>query len=494
MNYESLLDKREIIQLRLLKSLMLEEETESVQSMAKKLNVSKSSLENYIMDLDEILNKYHGDIQLIEEGTSLRLEMANGFSMSQVENDFYLNSTKYQIINYLFHHREFSPVFLSNELLVSESTLFRKIKELNHSLKEFNISIWQGRLIGEEAQIRYFYFQFYWYLKEARKDNLDQRETLYLKMFEKALGIDFSFDSQKKITLWLKITKKRLAVSQKDYKELIKKCHAYERDPLYIQIREITLRLIGHYAIEVEEEEGMLHFTFLISMSILSEEDFYEYSLLRSRFTPTALLDTVILESLLMYYKPLIVPRKLEKHLYFLLAQIHPRLYFFKGDIEVYHRDNIWQIESYLSGHSMRTLTDHLLKIAVKQFQLDGEESNSLLPITEIKYLSIVVIMDSALKRDVTIGVSLEMDGLFKEATTNMLMVQLSSINGVFCEPYKIGHEYDLILTNQTKNEWKGEVYVFSEIGTNYDFQKIKQTIRRIYAKKNNPILNRNLL
>ena len=142
----------------------------------------------------------------------------------------------------------------------------------------------------------------------------------------------------------------------------------------------------------------------------------------------------------------------------------------------------------------MRTLTNHLLKIATKQLKIKPNDDNSLLPITEIKYLSIVVIMDSLLSRDVTVGVSLEMDNLFKEATVNMLMVQLSSINGVFCEPYKIGHEYDLILTNQTKNEWKGEVYVFSEIGTNYDFQKIKQTIRRIYAKKNNPILNRNLL
>lgn len=494
MKYESLLDKREVTQLGLLKHLMLDNGQENRQVLAKKLKVSKSSLESYLVDLHDVLKQYDGKIKLVEEGSLIRLEMANDFSMSQVETDFYLSSTKYQIVNYLFHHREFSPVFLSNELLISESTLFRKIKELNQTLREFDISIWQGKLVGEESQIRYFFFQFYWYLTESKKEFLDQREATYLKMIEKALEIDFSFDSQKKIILWFKITKKRLAATNQIHTELSKKCAPYERDPLYIKIREITLRLIGHYAIEVEEEEAMIHFTFLISMSILSEDDFDEYSLMRSRFTPTALLDTVILESLLMYYKPLVVPRKLEKHIYFLLAQIHPRLYFYDGDIEVYHRENIWSLESYLSGHSMRTLTNHLLKIAIKQLQLEPQPENSLLAITEIKYLSIVVIMDSMLNRDVTVGVSLEMDNLFKEATVNMLMVQLSSINGVLCEPFQEGHSYDLILTNQPKIEWKSEVYLFSELGTNYDFQKIKQTIRKIYAEKNNPKLNRSLL
>jgi hypothetical protein len=229
-------------------------------------------------------------------------------------------------------------------------------------------------------------------------------------------------------------------------------------------------------------------------MGILSEIDFDEYALVRSRFTPTALLDTVILESLLMYYKPLIMPRKLEKHLYFLLAQIHPRLYFFKGDIEVYNQANIWNIEEYLSGHSMRVITSHLLNIAQKQLNLVDDTENSLLAITEIKYLSVVVILDSVMNRDVTVGISLEMDSLFKEATTNMLMVQLSSINGVICEPYQLDKTYDLILTNNQLAKWDTEYYVFSELGTKYDFKKIKETIRNIYTKKNNPKLNNSLL
>lgn len=493
MNYESLLDKRESTQLKLLKELMLSNGRGTVPLIAKKLNVSKVSLENYIEDLQDVLESYHGEIKLRTDGANLRLSMTNTFSMAQVEQDLYLNGIKYKILNYLFHQREFSPVFLSNELLISESTLFRKIKELNLVLKEFEISIWQGKLVGEESQIRYFYFQFYWYLTESKKDKLTHSEKTYLGMIEKALGLKLSFESQKKVSLWMAITKKRVAVSNQVYQQLAEKCRAYEKDELYLKVRETTLRLIGHYAIEIDEEEAMLQFAFLISMGILSETDFNEYALVRSRFTQTALLDTVILESLLMYYKPLIMPRKLEKHLYFLLAQIHPRLHFFKGDIEVYNEENIWNIEKYLSGHSMRVVTAHLLSITKKQLDLQ-EENNSLLNITEIKYLSVVVILDSVMNRDVTVGISLEMDGLFKEATTNMLMVQLSSINGVICEAYEPNKNYDLILTNNQLANWDTEYYVFSELGTKYDFKKIKETIRQIYTKKNNPKLNNSLL
>ena len=88
MNYESLLDKRESTQLKLLKELMLSNGKGTVPLIAKKLNVSKVSLESYIEDLHEVLEAYQGEIRLIEEGSNLRLSMSNTFSMTQVEQDF----------------------------------------------------------------------------------------------------------------------------------------------------------------------------------------------------------------------------------------------------------------------------------------------------------------------------------------------------------------------------------------------------------------------
>ena len=103
----------------------------------------------------------------------------------------------------------------------------------------------------------------------------------------------------------------------------------YEKDPLYQQLRELVFRSFGHYALEVREEEAMLHFVFLLSFSVFSEQDFRQYMLQRSRFTPTALTDTLILEHILHLYRPA-VPQEIEANCYFHLSQIHSRLYFFK--------------------------------------------------------------------------------------------------------------------------------------------------------------------
>lgn len=46
---------------------------------------------------------------------------------------------------------------------ISLATLSRRVKELNDSLKEFHLKIKSGRLTGPENQIRYFYFQLFWF-------------------------------------------------------------------------------------------------------------------------------------------------------------------------------------------------------------------------------------------------------------------------------------------------------------------------------------------
>lgn len=493
MIYENLLEKREATQVKLLKKLMLSDGKGNLPRIAQELNVSKVSLTNYIEDLIDNLSKYNKQIELKTDGNVIELEMDISFSLAQVENDIYLESIKYKIIDYLFHHIEFNTVFLAAELMISESTVFRKIKELNQTLKEFEISIWQGKMIGEEHQIRYFYFQFYWHLK-SNKSNVGENRGKYIEMVEKALDLNLSDESQIKVNLWLSITKKRLALQRLKYDGLSRKNQLFYKDPLYLKIKEMTIRLLGNYAVEIEEEECMLQFAFLLSMSILSPDDFYEYSLVRSRFSPTALLDTVVLESLLMYYKPLVFPRKLEKHIYYLLSQIHPRIYFFKGNVEIYDQNNIWQVEESMSAHSIRKITSHLLSLAKKQLKIEVTNEDSLFSTTEIKYLSIIVIIDSWLRRDVTVGISLEMEVLFKEAITKMLMTQLSSMNSVICEPYDSQKKYDLIITNKNLHKWDSPVYVFSELGANYDFQKIKQAIRNIYKEKNSSKLNKSLL
>lgn len=485
--YEQLLEKKELKQVELLKYLMLTEGEGSIQEVAKELSISKTSMESYLEDLVIYLEPYRPDVTIRYDGTRITLDMSYDFSLTQVERSLYMGSIKYRILDYIFHHPDFSSVSLCSELMISDSTLYRKIKELNKMLKEFDIEIRHGKIAGEESQIRYFYFQFYWFLNHTFYNHQDLENQSLIRVIEKGLEVTFTLESQRRLNLWLQIAKKRITLRHLTFDKFNRKIKAYEKDPLYNKVRTLMLRLVGNYAIEVEEGEVMLQFSFLISMSMLSMDDFYDYSLIRSRFTPTAWADTMTLETILLYYRPILIPRTLEKRIYYLLAQAHPRLYFFTGDIEIYDQEHIWRLENDFSSHPMLPLVTHLMQILEGKFdQTTFSESNSLIALTKIKYLSILSIIDYETNREIEVGVSLEMEDIYQEATLRMLMTQLKSLNGVVCEVYKPGKEYDLVITNKNGLKWSTEVYLISELGAAYDMLHIRKLIRLIYKRKNN--------
>lgn len=119
-----------------------------------------------------------------------------------------------------------------------------------------------------------------------------------------------------------------------------------------------------------------------------------------------------------------------------------------------------------------------MLGLAQDTLAIPYDEENSLLAMTEVKYLSIVTILDVEMNREIRIGIDLKMDSLFKEAAINMYMLHLNMINGVVVEACIPEHHYDLIITNQQQE--KVRYYRLSELGTNYDIQEIKKIIRQL--------------
>jgi hypothetical protein len=475
MKFEQLLEKKEAKQLQLLKKLLLVGGTADIHEMAVYLAISKPSLEKYIDELFIYLEPYSTQCRLLYRESAIVLETSNDFSLNQIEYEFYHSSIKFQILDYLLIHQEFATISLAQKLTISDSSLFRKIKELNQVLAEFDLEIWQGKLIGEEAQIRYLYFQLLWYLNSFKSQTMPI-DRKFVGLISRGLNLTFTEEAEQRISLWLKIMKYRLKVSNQSYHQLREKMKAYERDPLYQQLKELVFRSFGHYALEVREEEAMLHFVFLLSFSVFSEADFRQYMLQRSRFTPTALTDTLILEHILHLYRPT-VPQEIEANCYFHLSQIHSRLFFFKGDIEIFDRENIWQLEAKLSSRNIRHISEQLLAAAVREMALEESEDNSLFMMTMVKYLSVLTIIDYQINREFRVGIALKMDALFKEAVYYMWLLYLKNLNGVVVERYSKDQEYDLILTNYPL-ETKVPTYRISELGTTYDREKIKKMIR----------------
>lgn len=164
MRLDQLLEKKEAKQLQLLKKLLLVGGKMELHELASYLGISKPSLEKYVEELQDELAHYQEQCRLYYRKGVLVFEMSPTFSLNQIEWAFYRSALKFQILEHLLQHQEVTTVQLAQKLAVSESSLFRKIKELNGLLAEFELEIWQGKLIGEETQIRYFYFELFWYV------------------------------------------------------------------------------------------------------------------------------------------------------------------------------------------------------------------------------------------------------------------------------------------------------------------------------------------
>lgn len=483
-NYNDFLEKKEAKQILLLKKLIISGGTMRFQEMVAYLNLSKASLETYITELIEYLKKYQDAITLDFDGEILAITLSHNFSLKQVEKDFYQDSLKYKIMTYLFSNPEFSTVALASNLKISESTLFRKIKELNSCLTEFDLMIWQGKLVGDEHQIRYFYFQLFWCIDHNFPEHKKLPTHPLVSLLEKKLFQSLSKESKTRLNLWVTISQKRMGYRHKKFGKLPQLFQPYQNDPLYLTLRELVFRSLGHYALELEEEEAIMQFIFILSMSILSEEDFKEYNYERSHATPTAITDTLVLECVLRYYRPIQLTSELEAWTYYQLASNHPRLYFFKGDIEVSSTSHFWQLEESLSSHNIKRLSTHLLTVARDRLLPKAAPITGLDYLTELKYLCTLLLVDRQISRNIMVGIDLNTTHLFKEAAFQMISVQLNSLNGVVCQEYCASQTYDLIITNEQSCRYQTHHYVLSELGTSFDIAQIKQYIRQIYHEK----------
>lgn len=490
MRIEELLDKKEAREVKILRKVLLAGGRIADHELLEYLGVSKASFESDLKELGYYLKPYAQECTLFYDGRWVAIQMTDQFSISKVLEDYVRASIKFQLIDYLFHYREFTIAQLTTKFIISESSLFRKIKELNLLLKEFDLKIRNGQLKGEELQIRYFYFQIYWYLipyEVHQSKTLTIQNSRIISALEKTLVLSFDEYSKLKISLWLTISKKRIVVQTKQFKELYKKSQVYEQDPFFKKVRSFVLRFFSRYPLEIDEEESLLHFVFLTSMSVLAESDFANYNLIRGRRTPTSLADTFILEHMILYYRPQKLFPKLEKKIFYYVSQIHSRLYFFKGELDVVNWETIFEKEQHVSSQQSTDFSRILLDKSLEFFGESYKADNSLHEWSLVTYRGVLAIIDFEIVGEIRIGIDLKMDHLYKEITTQVLILSLKNLNGLTIESFDSKKTYDLMITNVMKQRTYRsvkEIYVLSELGSTYDINKIRMKIRALHNRR----------
>lgn len=486
MRIEDFLEKRETVQIKIFKKIILEGGKLSHENLRKHLKISKVSLETYLEDINYYLEEYKEDCRVDSNGTWIELFLSNQFSIVTVYMGYVKRSLKYQIIDYIFKHQEFTVVKIIGNLSISESTLFRKIKEINCILKEFNIKIKNGRIYGEELQIRYFYFQVYWFLtthEEFQEVMLTNQNQNLINGFEKELDITISDFSRMRVSLWFAISKKRTNITKKIYKDMLQKIKPYKNDYLYKKVRQLILLYSSRYSIEVEEEESMIHFIFLTTQSVLSEKDFINYDLIRSRRTPTALIDTLLRETVLLYYLPTKPTIVLERKVTYYLSQINGTFYFFEGALEMYDPEDFTTNESEIWGKNLKKLSERLLSTAMETVGETNPTLDSLQRLTLLEYSNVLSIVDFNISKELLIGIDLNLMHMHTEYLTQTLILNLKTVIGITVEEYQENRTYDLVITtNLSSHSYsrKTEIYIISEFCSRFDIIQIKARINEL--------------
>ena len=273
MRLDELFEKKEGNQLILVSTLMDYPAEAQLKDILDTTGLSRSTLLKYIKSLNNLAIENDFELAIRVENDNLSLSMGHQVTKEDLIQLLLPFSVKTKILTYLYLKDKFTVQKLAQELFISEATLHRQLASLNEALKEFGISIKNGRLRGEEHQIRYFYYQLYW-LTVPKKEmstrfDLPQFQGI-INAIKMTWATDISTTNEYKLALWFSITKKRIRVDNKNFKSLKKQMKIYQTHRFYLQLRQQTLRYLSRYALEVEEEEVMSQFIFMTTMSILS--------------------------------------------------------------------------------------------------------------------------------------------------------------------------------------------------------------------------------
>lgn len=219
MDYRDFIDKSEQIKLEILKQLLFSPNHCTKKELQKKLDLTSQTLTLYLDELVyEIEKKMNFKAYIIDEQSNIKFIKDDHITLLDFMNYYLRNSYKYKIMNFIFENGSFTYLALEQYLIVSRSTVYRKLTELNQSLAEFELEIYNGELKGPELQIRYFFYQMFTQLHsfEIISSFMTNKTILnVINGLETSLFSNFTQTSKSKMYMWMHVVFKRYTITKK---------------------------------------------------------------------------------------------------------------------------------------------------------------------------------------------------------------------------------------------------------------------------------------
>lgn len=204
-----LLDKEQLIKYNLLTSLE-KHKSMNYEILEENLLLSRKTLKKYLLLLADEIESFFLNATLKLHLHHVEFEYGIAFTKQLLVSQFISDSLRYKILDYALKSNKQRVNFIEQEN-ISESTFYRLLKDVNRSiLADFNIKMnTNTKLLGEEHQIRYFYYCLYLEVGVESEFTTDRYFSSVIKKTETILNIEITKANKNRLLLLYEICEMR---------------------------------------------------------------------------------------------------------------------------------------------------------------------------------------------------------------------------------------------------------------------------------------------
>lgn len=273
MKITQLLSKNQQVQFTVFEYFLHHSKEIPLKELVQEIHVSLPTLQKELASLRLELKAYEPRARLEkDEKDYYSLHLPSNFSVKEFLNYYLQQALDYQLLHSIFQQKNISITKMMLEFQISEASIFRRFKGINQLLEEFNIQIKNKKIIGDENQIRFFFFHFFWHsqsLEDIQKKMDHSMSKHLIQILESYFQRTFSLKEYWKLGLWFEIMSRRFNYREEQTKDFSQEFLAeFDEDETFQQLKNILARYLSRFAYQSFDSEAIYLYFFLLSEGI----------------------------------------------------------------------------------------------------------------------------------------------------------------------------------------------------------------------------------
>lgn len=494
MDYRDLLDKPMQLQVEILRDIYAHTQGLSKRTLLSKYQLSQPTLKAYLSEIQGFCTKYYPDqLSLVEANGRLKLNKAPSLGLPNIIYTYLGIADAFKILEFLQRKGKFTYLELENTLAISSASIYRKIADLNSVLSEFNLSIQNGQIQGDEWQIRYFYYQLNMQLvpfEHLIGKMHNQQITRLLERFEAGMHISLSLAARTKFYTWLSISFARKQTDPDNQPPSdTALLQALAASPFYRQFHQVWTNIASEASIQQNDQDiaalYLASFCFGFLPEYSSQYLQWDDAPVNEQF-PIVQTLRLISDFLLAHYQLAAVQLTDFQKVRYLLIQSILQYVMFQGFVYPYSDEQLEsEIQQQASTDFVVVSTFFIAQIAPLwqgvSFSTDNPQYRNLTYRIQAAFRYTDFLTDRPLK----VGLRFFTDLLIQELFLTLWTRKLNSDFSVQLEFFQQNTHYDLIITDYLlPTDDKDRCFLISEFDNENDIIEIKRILSGIYERR----------